>query len=457
MAQDLRFPDGFLFGAATAAHQVEGGCLRNQWSAWEHEGGHIRDGSTADLACDHYNRFREDFALAKELGQNAQRISIEWSRLEPEEGRFDEREADHYRAVCDAIRSQGMVPTVTLHHFTNPLWVQQRGGWENEKIVDWLARFAEFATRALGERVELWWTINEPMVAPALCYVMGIHPPCVRDLSRALPVARHVLLAHGAMYHAVKNAAKHEVRVGPVLQMPYIEALDPVSAADREAAQQQDSLFNQYYLDGLLRGVVAPPVGGGEEVPGLARSYDVVGLNYYARMLVGGGAALGHSAGGEAARSGGAAGETHAGPLLGRRRTSEPAEFHDQMGWEVHPRGLREQLLRLTPLGKPLYVTENGMATRDERARCRHLLVHLGEVHAAIRAGADVRGFFYWTLMDNFEWAEGYTKTFGLIEIDRERGLLRRPREAAHLYGEIARSGGVSAALLERYGVAAAR
>jgi beta-glucosidase len=460
MAPELRFPPGFHFGAATAAHQVEGGCLNNQWSAWEHEGGHIRDGSTADVACDHYRRYREDFALARDLGHDAHRFSIEWSRLEPEEGAWDEGEADHYRAVFDALREHGLEPMPTLHHFTNPLWAQRQGGWENAKIVDWLARFAERASRSFGDRVGTWWTINEPMVAPALGYVMGIHPPCVRDLGRALPVARHVLLAHGAMYHAIKAAAPHAPAVGPVLQMPYIAPLDPSSAADRDGAAQQDFLFNEYYLQGLARGVVAEPIGAGEEIPGLAGSYDVVGLNYYARMLISAEAAseIVHPAGGAQrpvahAHGGAAAGEPEM-PLMGARRAGEPAEFQDQMGWEVHPPGLHSQLVRLAALGKPLYVTENGMATRDERARCRHLLVHLAQVHRAISDGADVRGFFYWTLMDNFEWAEGYTKTFGLVEVDRDRDLARRPREAAYLLRDVARDGAITAAMLERYGIA---
>lgn len=446
MANDLRFPAGFLFGAATAAHQVEGGCTNNHWWEWEQQPGHIRDGSTSRLACDHYRRFREDFALARELGQQAQRISIEWSRLEPEEGRFDEREADHYRAVCDSIRDHAMEPMVTLHHFTNPIWAQRQGGWENPRMVDWLARYAAWAARALGERVRFWWTINEPMVAPALCYVMGMHPPCVRDLARALPVARHVLVAHGAMYHAVKNAVAHATEVGPVLQMPFIEPLDPTSEADRAAAAPQELLFNQYYLDGLARGVVGPPVGAGEEVPGLAGSYDVIGLNYYARMLVPADASAAITQ-----PAGGAQGER--GPILGGRRPSEPPELVDQMGWEIYPPGLRAQLLRLKPLGRPLYVTENGMATRDERARCRHLLVHLAQVQRAIAEGADVRGFMYWTLMDNFEWAEGYTKTFGLIEVDRARELARRPRQAAYLYRDIARAGAIAGEMLGRYAV----
>ncbi len=456
MTRELRFPAGFLFGAATAAHQVEGGCRGNQWWEWEQVAGHIRDGSTSEVACDHYRRFREDFALARELGQQAQRISIEWSRLEPEEGRFDEREADHYRAVLDSIRENGMEPMVTLHHFTNPLWVQRQGGWENPRIVDWLAGFAGRAVRAMGDRVRSWWTINEPTVAPALCYVMGMHPPCVRDFGRALPVARHVLLAHGAMYRAVKDAASHGAEAGPVLQMPLIEPLDPACEADRAAAAQQDFFFNQYFLDGLERGVVAPPIGEGEEVAGLAGSYDAIGLNYYARMLVPGGPVGQVSGLADAVAEASAAGGEH-GPLLGARRAGEPAEFVDQMGWEVHPPGLCKQLVRLAALGRPLYVTESGMATRDERARCRHLLAHLVQVHRAIEQGADVRGYMYWTLMDNFEWAEGYARTFGLIEVDRANDLARRPREAAYLYRDVARAGGLTAAMLERWEVSPSR
>jgi len=446
---DLHFPKGFLFGAATSAHQVEGGCTNNQWWEWEQTEGNIHDGSTSEVASDHFNRYREDFELARDLGMNAQRISIEWSRIEPEEGVFDEAALDHYRDVTDTIRDLGMEPTITLHHFTNPIWAQRQGGWESPKMVEWLARFSERAAEALGDRVRYWFTINEPMIAPALCYAMGIHPPCVRDLGRALPVAKNVLLAHGAMYNAVKNAVSHVTEVGPVLQMPLIEPLDPDSAADREAAAQQDWLFNQYYLEGLLKGVVAPPVGDGAEVPGLARSYDIVGLNYYSRMLVRGGSLedAQHPAGGAHDAP------SKQAPLLGLRRPHEPSEFQDQMGWEVYPKGLYAQLMRLAPLACPVYVTESGMATCDETARSRHLLAHLAQCHRAIRDGLDLRGFFYWTLMDNFEWAEGYTRTFGLIEIDRDKDLARRPRDAAHLYRDIARGGAVTEEMLARHEV----
>lgn len=416
------FPAGFLWGAATAAHQVEGNCDRCHWWEWEQEGlrarpgGYIHDGSVSGIACDYYNRFDDDHRLAAELGHNAQRISIEWSRVEPEPGRFDSREVDHYKRVIDSILAHGMTPTVTLHHFTNPIWAQRLGGWENPGMAGWLARYAAFVTREIGDRVRTWWTINEPMIAPALCYHLGIHPPCVKDMARALLVSRHVLVAHGEMYHAIRGAVSHAVEVGPVLQMPFFEPFDPTSDADRTAAGLNDHLMNGYFLQGLTDGAISPPVGGGEEISGLGGSYDVVGLNYYMRVLV--------------------AGEGPPGALIGRRRPNEPDTFHDEMGWEVYPEGLYRNLVRVGSLGKPVYVTENGMATLDDEARNRHLTAHLGEVWRAIRSGVDVRGFLYWSLMDNFEWAEGYSRRFGLVAVDRAT-LERRPRATAWLYRDL--------------------
>jgi beta-glucosidase len=283
----------------------------------------------------------------------------------------------------------------------------------------WLARYAEFATREIGDRVKLWWTINEPMIAPALGYVLGVHPPCVRDLGRALVVGRHVLLAHGEMYRAIHSAVSRPVEVGPVMQMGYYEPLDPSSQADRMAAETNDHLMNEYFLIGLRDGVVAPPCGDGSEVPGLKRSYDVLGLNYYMRILT-------------PAASGAAGGLD----LLGTRRANEPDRFADEMGWEVHPEGLHRNLLRLGKLGAPTYVTENGMATLDDDARTAHLLEHLEATWRAIRDGVDVRGYMYWSFVDNFEWGEGYSRHFGLVAVDRET-LARRPRATAYRYREI--------------------
>jgi beta-glucosidase len=231
-----------------------------------------------------------------------------------------------------------------------------------------------------------------------------------------LVVARNVLAAHAAMYRAIHEAAKSAVRAGPVLQMPYFEPLDPEREADRLASEASDRLAIEYFLRGLSEGVVIPPVGDGAEIPGLAASYDVLGVNYYMRMLCEGGA---DDVG-----------------LVGKRRPSEPDRFADEMGWEVHPEGLYASLRRAGALGKPLYVTENGIATLDDEARSAHLRAHLAELWRAIRDGADVRGYFYWSLMDNFEWAEGYSRHFGLVAIDR-RTLERTPRSTAALYRDI--------------------
>lgn len=425
MTGGFRFPRGFLWGSATAAHQVEGNCDRNHWWAWEQEGlrakagGYVRDGTVSGIACDYYHRFDADHRLAAELGHTALRISVEWSRIEPERGRFDPDAVDHYKRVCDSMLERGLAPTVTLHHFTNPIWAQRDGGFEHPEMASWLARFAAHAVREVGDRVRIWWTINEPMIAPALGYLLGVHPPCVKDLARATTVARNVLLAHGAMYRAMHEAALHPIVAGPVLAMPYFEPLDPRSESDRRSAEASDRFMNEYFLLGLRDGIVAPPVGTGELIPGLAASFDVVGLNYYMRILCEGNR------------------ETS---LDGARRPSEPAWFVDEMGWEVFPEGLRRNLVRLGALGKPVYVTENGMATLDDEARIEHLRAHLAEVARAIADGVDVRGYFYWSLMDNFEWAEGYSRHFGLVAVDR-RTLERRPRPAAFVYRDIIGAG----------------
>ena len=366
------FPRGFLWGSATSAHQVEGNCDRNHWWAWEQEGlraepgGYVRDGSVSAVACDYYHRFDDDHRLAAALGHHALRISIEWSRIEPERGRFDSAAMDHYKRVCDSMLRHGLVPTLTLHHFTNPQWAQREGGWENPEMASWLARFAEFAARELRDRVRLWWTINEPMIAPALGYLVGIHPPCVRDPERARTVARNLLRAHGAAYEAVHEAAADPVEVGPVMATIYYEPFDPASEADHLVAESSDRFMNEWFAVGLREGIIAPPIGDGEPVPGLRGSSDVIGINYYMRVLC--------------------RGDGPEVSLIGARRAAEPPDLEDEMGWEIFPDGLRRVLGRWSAHGKPLYVTENGMATLDDSARTRHLHAHLDAVRAVDRA-----------------------------------------------------------------------
>jgi beta-glucosidase len=423
---DLHFPKGFLWGCATAAHQVEGNNTNNNWWEWEQQPGRIKGGDVSGLACDHYNRFDSDFALAQELGHNAHRLSVEWSRIEPEEGRWDMKEVAHYRQVMESLHRRGMIPMVTLHHFTNPIWFERQGGWTNPRSVELIARFSGFIARELGDLVPFWFTINEPMIVVAGAYLFGVEPPGQIDWNAAMTVSRHLLQAHGSMYRAVKESTSHNPQVGPVLAMPYIEPYDPNSEDDRNGAQLADLLMNEYFLAGIDTGTVGPPAGQGEEVPGLKDSWDFIGINYYSRHRM-----------------------AHDQPPDIGGLPPPDAEL-TLMGYEVYPEGFYHELARLKKYGLPVYVTENGISTKDDTQRCRHLLRHLAEMHRALQEGTDIRGYLHWTFVDNFEWAEGYQQWFGMVAM--EAGTLkRRPRPSAYLFRDIARGNAVTAAQLKEY------
>ena len=419
---DLRFPSGFLWGAATSAYQVEGNCSKNDWWAWEEIEGFIQDGSRSGIACDHYNRFDEDFALAQQLGHNAARISIEWSRIEPEEGRWDMAEVDHYRRVLESIHRHGLTPLVTLHHFTNPLWMANKGGWIEPSIVDHVSRYAAFISGQLGELVPKWDTINEPMVL-----VNGMHIYLRGDWQKTTAVARHMLKAHAAMYQAIHAATSHNPQVSIVHAMPYMMPENPDSEADREASRLRDQFAVEYILAGIESGTIGPPFGDGEDVPGLKGAWDAIGINYYTRSIA-------------------AAGDS---PAEMRGRVPEGAEttLH---GDEVYPEGLYHGIMRLANYGRPIYVTENGISTLDDGQRNRYLLRHLQQAHRAISDGADLRCYMYWSLLDNFEWMMGYSQKFGMCAL--EPGTLNRlPKPAAYIYRDIATSNRISAAQLKAH------
>jgi beta-glucosidase len=424
----LTFPDGFYWGCATSSHQVEGNNRNNQWWAWEQEGGNILDGTTSGLACDHYNRFDEDFALAKELGQNAHRFSIEWSRIEPEEGRWDEKEVEHYRRVMESLHAHGLTPFVTLHHFTNPIWLEEKGGWLSEKSPDLIARFAGYMAKQLGDSVPFWLTINEPSVVPAACYLAGRHPPAKRDLEMTMRAARHILIAHGQMYQAIRENAPHNPQIGPVLNMIDVQAASD-SDEDRQAAQLFDGYWNTYWLEGIEKGVSGPPAGGGEEVPGLKGTWDIIGLNNYSRSVIGAGR-----------------------PPMGVRQVPpRPDAETSTMGWEVYPEGFYRVQARLKPYGKPVYITENGIGTDDDEQRRRFIIRSLQQTHRAISEGVDIRSYLHWSFQDNFEWAEGFRQKFGLIAME-EGTRNRLPRPSAEMFREIATANAISDELLSRCG-----
>jgi beta-glucosidase len=427
MAEDLRFPKGFCWGTATSSHQVEGNNRNNNWWPWEQAPGNVKDGTTSGIATDHYNRFEEDFTLSEEFGHNAHRFSIEWSRIEPEEGRWDEKEVEHYRRVVESLHNHNLTPFVTLHHFTNPLWFDEMGGWTSDRAPELLGRYAGYMAKQLGEAVPFWLTINEPPVLPAASYIAGAHPPAKRDMGLAMVAARNILRSLATMHNAVRENAPHKPKIGPVINMMYVMPASD-SDEDKQAAKLMDQYWNAYWLDGLRDGVIGPPAGSGEEIPGLKGAWDFVGLNYYSRGVIGAGRGI-----------------------MGLRQIQPSADAETStMGWEVYPEGFYQCITRLKPYGIPVYITENGIGTDDDEQRQSYIVRHLNEVARAIKDGTDVRSYLHWCQQDNFEWAEGYRQKFGLFE--REEGTLNRiPKPSAYMFKEIAQKNAVPGKLVEKY------
>lgn len=390
------FPPGFLWGCATAAHQVEGGNHNSDWWQFE-QGGGIHTGDSADPACDHYNRFRDDFRMLQQLHNNAHRLSIEWSRIEPAEGEFDQREIDHYREVLGALRDCGMVPMVTLHHFTSPGWFSSRGGWAAPGSADAWIDFVRRVARELGDLVGFWCTINEPNIYAYQGWLTGEFPPGHRlDLTGMYRVLRHLREAHERAYRELKKITP-EVPVGLAQNKWLVFPSRPWNPLDRAVAGISQALLDRWPgRRGRMERVVEAPA-------------DYIGLNHYS------------------------------GSLTGATFRDVPPNWlpKSDFGWAVQPQWMRVCLGELKPLGKPVYVTENGIAAQDDERRVRFLEDVLGQVWQAIEDGVDVRGYFHWTSMDNFEWARGYSMRFGLIAVDlasQERTL----KPSADLFSRIA-------------------
>ncbi len=390
------FPSDFLFGAATSAHQVEGGNDNCDWWAWEREGG------SQDLsgdACDHYRRYAGDISLLKELGLGSYRFSVEWARVEPVEGKFSTAELGHYRDMVAQCRAAGVEPIVTFHHFTLPTWLSRRGGVLARDSAELFARYCGEVAKALSGEVRWALTINEPMVLVLMGYLQGVWPPGLKSTRQAMRAAHRLVLWH-RMAHAAIRAADPAMLLGVAKHWIDFRPLDPGKTSHRLGSRLQHRLFNRWYL---------------EQVKGES---DFIGINYYARQYTTG--------------------------LLRQVPLASPQDPKTEMGWSIVPEGLRTALESVAGYGLPLLVTENGIACTDDHERSRYIDRHLLAVLQAMKAGADVRGYQYWSLLDNFEWAEGYRPKFGLVAVER-LGQSRTVRESARHYGDIAKSGRLSA------------
>jgi beta-glucosidase len=421
--EDLRFrpafPSGFLWGTATASHQVEGGNANNDWSRWEEMPGRIARGEKSGRAVDHWNRVTEDVALMKGLGANAYRFSLEWSRLEPQEGTWDAAAFAHYADELRQLRAAGVEPMVTLLHFTLPLWIADRGGLLAPEFPDRFGRFAAEAATRLGPLVTLWCTINEPNVQTYEGYVEGIWPPGKKPPAEMVMASAALLRAHARAAQAL-----HERDPGAQVGVAqHVIAFDPASRwslPDWVAARTAQDSFDWAFLDAIQAGRVRFAAPGfpslDEPQPALLGSMDYVGLNYYTRSMV--------------RFAPGAPGMV--------RMSTGPGPLND-LGWEIYPEGLLRVLRTAGARYRlPIYVTENGIPDDAGTKRAGFIRGHAHALSRALAEGIPVRGYFFWSLLDNFEWAEGFAPRFGLYRVHYptlERSLAKGAEEFEALTG----------------------
>ncbi|MEN1959893.1 GH1 family beta-glucosidase [Luteimonas sp. MJ246] len=443
-ARDPVFPDGFLWGAATAAHQIEGSPLADGagpsiWTRFAHTPGMTLNGDTGDVACDHYNRWKDDVALMRELGLKAYRFSVSWSRIHPEgTGRVNRKGLDFYSRLVDELLANDIEPLATLFHWDLPAALDDRGGWLNRDCADWFAEYGTTLYRALDGRVKKWATINEPWVVTDGGYLHGALAPGHRSRYEA-PIAAHNLMrAHGAAVQAYRAEGKHEI--GLVVNIePKYPASD--SAEDAAAVRRAHAYMNEQFLHPALLGHYPPelkeifgdawPDWPAEDFELIRQPLDFVGINYYTRSVT-------------------AAGDSY--PL----KTSvvrQPLGTYTETSWEVFPQGLTDLLVwfKDTYGALPVYITENGAAFFDpptaEGGRVRdplridYLRKHIGAIRDAIDAGVDVRGYMAWSLLDNLEWSLGYSKRFGIVHVNYDTQE-RTPKDSARWYSDVIASNG---------------
>jgi len=401
----MRFPKDFLWGAATAAYQVEGGNIHADWWRWEKEAGKENSGQ----ACRHYGLYESDFELAKGLGHNAHRLSIEWSRMEPEEGQFSEEVLRHYVDVILALRARKIEPVVTLHHFTNPVWLADSGGWENKKAVSSFVRYAEFVVRALAKHVRYWITINEPTIYFSHAYLLGVWPPQKKSIWRAKTVKDRLTEAHLQTYCLIHKIYKESNLSSPLVSIAqHMQAFVPCTPTFRNkfAASLRHGWFNLGLIDTFVR----------------HKALDFIGLNYYSRQLV------------EVEKWG-----VRNLAMDVCKNNHHPVK-KNSLGWDIYPEGLCDLLLKLKKYNLPVMITENGICTSDDALRWEYIAGHLRSVHKAIGQGVPVTGYLYWSLLDNFEWDKGFGPRFGLIDINYETQQ-RTVRESAVKFCRVCQTG----------------
>ncbi|MCP4652886.1 MAG: glycoside hydrolase family 1 protein [Candidatus Omnitrophica bacterium] len=390
----IEFPHYFLWGAATSSYQTEGGNLNSDWSDWEKS----RKLQPAADACKHYQQFPQDFQLASDLGLKALRFSIEWSRICPRPGEVCQRELSHYKAVIKSLKDNGLKPFLTLHHFTNPRWFAHSGGWLNSKNIDYFLQYLSVTAQALKEDVDYWLIFNEPLVYLFNGYIKGIWPPGKTSLPIAIRAFKNIISAYKTGYWEIKNICKHNPSVAQVSLAKHMIAFSPCpnSKLGGLSAALRDKLFNTSLCAYLKKN----------------KCLDFLALNYYYKEYT-----------------------KFSGPL-GEECSHKHKERKNYLGWNIYPQGLYQMLIRSKKLNLPIMITENGTAEESSEMYQDYMVKHLKAIADAIADGVDVRGYFWWSLIDNFEWDKGFEPRFGLAHVDYST-FARKLKPFAFRYAKI--------------------
>lgn len=422
----FKLPEHFLFGTATASLQIEGGDRNNNWYRFCEEQ-KTKDGTHCFVADDHWNRFEEDIRLMEELNQQTYRMSVEWSRIEPEKGRFSEEALRHYRTEIRMLLDHNIHPLVTLHHFSNPIWFEDMGGWAKKESVECFIHFTTKVVSSLGDLVEEWITINEPNVYLEGTYSSGNFPPGKPSLINYFKGARYMVRAHIEAYHTIHKIRKEhhflgETKVGTANHIRVFDLPNKRIMANLPR-NLIDYVFHSLFMEGMIYGKFKFPIGLNRYPYGKKVFCDFIGINYYSRDII----------------------KFSWNPLrMFADLTVQKGAQTNDMGWEIYPEGLYRVCKKYWNLYKqPIYITENGICDAEDQKRSPFIYDHLAEIKKLIDEGVQIERYYHWSLLDNFEWDEGLTPRFGLVDVDYETQK-RTIRRSGHFYGEIAKAGGVT-------------
>lgn len=431
---EFQLPPDFMMGSATSAFQIEGGDRNNSWYAWCEDPNHIKDGSSCFRATDHWNRYAEDIRIMKELHHDVYRMGLEWSRIEPEQSRFDQTAIARYRNEIETLLQNGIRPLVTLHHFSNPLWLEQTGGWGNPRIVEYFTAYTRYVVNNLGDLVSDWITINEPNVYLACGYAQGIWPPGKSDFPLLFKILQLMIQAHISSYreiHKIRSAGKfkEDTLVGVAYHMVLFEAENGL-LRNKLPTRLYRYLFQDLFLEGFGTGKMNFPLGMGSYPFGKGRFFDFIGINYYTRNLV-------RFAWDPAI-------------LFGDLTVEENAPVND-VGAEIYSEGIYH-ICRACyeKYHAPIFITENGLCDADDTIRTKFIYDHLQQIVRLIEKGIPVKRYYHWTLLDNFELEQGESARYGLVACNFETQE-RTIRTSGRFYGEVCQKKAVTQEMINKY------